>query len=208
MQSNRNFLAALPLLLLSSLTACTGTVEGPAPPAGLVPSGGAANIPGAGAGPVQAGGMSGVGGSAALPALPVWTGTVGSWCGPGDNSSVWLVARPQASACDVSSKKVYSTEMMEDVSEGLTLQLDTMQLTTFPAQLSVPGRFCAAAAVGGGCSDVVVALSVESYTQGQGVMGTWTFTPLGQAELKGRLEASWCNWDDFLPAHPEGERLA
>ena len=132
---------------------------------------------------------------------------MGSWCGPKDDASVWLVARPQASACDASSKKVFSdAESPPDTSEGLTLPLDATQLTTFPAVLSVMGRYCGSTPAV--CSDVQVALNVESYTQGQGAKGTWSFTPPGQAELKGKLEASWCSWDDFLPAHPDGERLA
>ncbi|HKY39800.1 MAG TPA: M66 family metalloprotease [Polyangiaceae bacterium] len=208
MQSNRNFRASLLWILLSGL-GCTGVVE-PQGGSGQAPGGADLMGPVAGSGPSLPGGMSGSAGSAGsapiMPELPVWPGTVGSWCGPGDNATVWLVARPQASACQASSTKVYTTEMMmEDATEGLKLQLDPMQLTTFPAQLSVPARYCAPVS---GCSDVTVALKVESYTQGQGVTGTWAFTPLGQASLEGRLQASWCNWDDFLPAHPDGQRLA
>jgi hypothetical protein len=205
MQSNRNFRASLLWVLLSA-SACTGSVE-PQGAGGPAPSNGTPNNSTAGSGAALPGGMSGSAGSAPMmPALPVWPGMVGSWCGPGDNATVWLVARPQASACEASSTKIYTTdEMMEDATEGLRLQLDPMQLTTFPAQLSVPARYCSAAS---GCSDVTVALKVESYTQGQGVTGTWAFTALGQPPLEGRLEASWCNWDDFLPAHPDGERLA
>lgn len=213
MQSKKNFLAALPLLLTSGLlpsglVACTGSVEGPAP-AGLNGSGGAPlGVAGAAGGSSLAGGASGSAGStggAPAPPLPVWTGNVGSWCGPGDSSTLWLVAKPQAGACEAASKKLYSEEL-EDTAEGLALELDPAQLTTFPAELTVPARYCGASA--GSCADVQVALNVESYAEGQGAQGTWAFSPPGQAELKGRLEAGWCSWDDFLPAHPEGERLA
>lgn len=208
MQSKRNFRAALPSLLAAGLSACTANIEGTAP--GLSAGGGsAAAQPGAGSSSLGAGSSQGGGGGAgpALPALPVWTGNVGSWCGPQDDATVWLVAKPQQSACEASSKRVYSDPAMPaDTSEGLALQLTAAQLTTFPAMLNVPGRYC------GGtpalCSDVQVTLNVESYTQGQGAKGTWAFTPAGQAELKGKLEASWCAWDEFLPAHPDGERLA
>lgn len=208
MQSKRNFRAALPWLLTAALGGCTASIDGNAP--GLASSAGAPAVPaGAGsAGVNTAGATQGGGGSAAMvPALPVWTGNVGSWCGPKDDATVWLVAKPQQSACEASSKKVFSDAATPpDTSEGLTLQLNVMQLATFPATLNVMGRYCGG--VPATCSDVPVTLNVESYTQGQGAKGTWSFTPAGQAELKGRLEATWCSWDDFLPAHPDGERLA
>jgi hypothetical protein len=208
MQSKRNFRAALPWLLTTALTGCTASIEGTSP--GFDASAGSSAAQ-AGAGSATTNGagaaQGGSGGAAMVPALPVWTGNVGSWCGPKDDASVWLVARPQPSACEASSKKVFSDAASPpDTSEGLTLQLNVMQLTTFPAALSVMGRYCGGAPAV--CSDVQVALSVESYTQGQGAKGTWSFTPPGQAELKGKLEATWCSWDDFLPAHPDGERLA
>lgn len=207
MQSKRNFRAALPWLLTIGLGGCTANIEGTAP--GL--SGSAGNsAPQAGVGSAAntAGVTQGGGGAGPMvPALPTWTGNVGSWCGPKDDATVWLVAKPQQSACEASSKQVFSSaEMPADTSEGLTLQLDATKLTTFPAMLSVLGRYCGAAPAV--CSDVQVTLNVESYTQGQGAKGTWSFTPAGQAELKGKLDATWCSWDDFLPAHPDGERLA
>ena len=207
MQSKRNFRAALTGLFTTSLLACTGNIEGTGQPPGLGVQGNPAPHAGSGgSAPLGGAAPGGSAGGVAMPVLPVWSGTVGNWCGPGDDQTLWLVARPQTSACEASSKKVYSAEL-EDASEGLTLKLDTAQLTTFPAVLTVPARYCAAAAAGT-CSDVQVSLTVEGYTQGQGAKGTWSFTPPGQLELKGRLEASWCNWDEFLPAHPEGERLA
>jgi hypothetical protein len=198
MQSKRNFRAALTGLLATGIAACTGNVDSPGPRPG-------GNLPNTAGGSAGLGGSAGGGGGAEVPVLPLWSGTIGSWCGPGDEATLWLVARPQTAACDASSKKLYSPEM-EDASEGLTLKLEMAQLATFPAVLTVGARYCAAAAAG--CSDVSVTLTVESYTQGQGAKGSWSFTPPGQAELKGRLEANWCNFDEHLPAHPDGERLA
>ena len=78
---------------------------------------------------------------------------------------------PAQSACEASSKKVFSDAAAPvDTSEGLTLQLNVMQLTTFPAMLSVMGRYCGGTPAV--CSDVQVALNVESYTQGQGAKGS------------------------------------
>jgi hypothetical protein len=214
MQSKRNFRAALPWLF-TALSACTASIDGTAPGQGI--GGPASAQPGAGASSVAANGSQGGGaGSAAQASLPLWTGNVGSWCGPKDDPTIWLVAKPQPATCEASSKRVYSDPatpadpampaMPADTSEGLALQLTAAQLTTFPATLNVPARYCGG--VPATCADVQVALNIESYTQGQGAKGTWTFTPAGQAELKGRLEASWCAWDDFLPSHPDGERLA
>lgn len=200
MQSKKNFRAVLPWFVVGGVAACTGSVDNPGNPA-----------PGpsstAGSGSVTAGASPGgsAGSAPTMPDLPLWSGNVGSWCGPGDDATVWLVARPQTGACQAASSKVHNPST-EDVTEGLTVKLDATQLMTFPAQLTLPGRFCAAGAVS--CADVQVVLNIESYTQGQGAKGSWAFTPPGQLELKGRLEASWCNWDEFLPAHPDGERLA
>jgi hypothetical protein len=204
MQSKRNFRVALPWLLTIALAGCTASIDGSSPG-----STGSAATPAAGNAATSAAGSSaqGGGGAGTVPALPVWTGNVGSWCGPKDDATVWLVARPQPSACEASSKQVFTDAgATPDTSEGLTLPLNVMQLTTLPAPLSVTGRYCGGAPVA--CSDVQVALNVESYTQGQGAKGTWSFTPPGETELKGKLEATWCNWDDFLPAHPDGARLA
>jgi hypothetical protein len=204
MQSKRNFRAALPWLLTIALAGCTASIDGSSPgPNGSAAAAAAGNAATGAAGSSAQGG----GGAATVPALPVWTGNVGSWCGPKDDATVWLVARPQASACEASSKQVFTDAgATPDTSEGLTLPLNVTQLTTLPAPLSITGRYCGGAPVV--CSDVQVALNVESYTQGQGAKGTWSFTPPGQTELKGKLEATWCNWDDFLPAHPDGARLA
>lgn len=206
MQSKRNFRAALPWLLTVGTLGCSGSGEDDGNRLGPT-SMSTAGMAGSGSGGSGGAGGGSAGTGVMMPTLPVWTGNVGSWCGPKDDATIWLVARPQPSACEASSSKVYpeATEPA-DTSEGLTLQLDAAQLTTLPATLNVMGRYCGAAA--SACSDVPVTLEVESYSQGQGAKGTWSFTPPGMAELKGRLEASWCSWDDFLPAHPEGERLA
>ncbi len=201
MQSSSNFRVALPWLAL--LSGCTASLEssGNGPTSSAL---GGATAAGAGGGAALSNGAGTGGAGGMTPALPVWSGAVGSWCGPAEKQTIWLTASPAASTCEASSKKVYSTEA-EDTSEGLKLELDALSLGTFPAQLTAPARYCA---VGGICSDVQVALQVESYAQGQGVKGTWSFTPAGGALLEGRLDASWCAWDDLLPGHPQGERLA
>jgi hypothetical protein len=203
MQSKTNFRATLPWLLTLGLSGCTADIVGDAPGSGgPVPTQAGAS----GASPLGSAGTAGAGGGMVVPALPVWNGNVGSWCGPKDDATVWLVAKPLQSACEQASKKVYADAATPaDTTEGLSLPLNAAQLTTLPTTLTVMGRYCAATAT---CSDVQVTLNVESYTQGQGAKGTWAFTPPGATELKGKLEASWCAWDDFLPAHPEGERLA
>jgi hypothetical protein len=186
------------LLVLS----CTGYVQ---PREGDAPV--VEPIPGTAAAPSASGTNSAAGSKAAASAVApaAWTGSVGSWCGPVEEQTLWLNARPQAAACEVVSQKLYSAAS-EDTAEGLTLKLDPQSLGVLPTVLRVPARYCAAGATT--CSDVQASLSIDSYTPGQGIRGSWTFTPPGQAELRGQVDASWCNWDDFLPAHPEAERLA
>ncbi|HEY6078362.1 MAG TPA: M66 family metalloprotease [Polyangiaceae bacterium] len=217
MQSNPNFRSAPLWLLVAALGACTGNIEGDAPPAALAmaPAGGGASSL-AGGPALLAGGSSGSagGGSASIsaPEPAPWSGMLGSWCGPGDDSTLWLVAGPQqppTSSCELASSKLYPDNAdgirgFEDTADGLTLELDRALLAALPALQTAPARYCQNAS----CSDVQVSLTLESYTEGQGAKGSWSFTLPGQAELKGRLEASWCGWDDLLPAHPEGERLA
>src|SRR5689334_13386693 len=38
-----------------------------------------------------------------------WSGSVGSWCGPVEEQTLWLNARPQAAACDNASHQLYTT---------------------------------------------------------------------------------------------------
>jgi len=118
-------------------------------------------------------------------------GSIGSWCGPFDKQTLWLTAKPQASVCQAAATKVYS-DAAEDTSEGLTVELDPAQLSSLPAELIAPARYCAAGAAA--CSDVQASLRIESYTSGQGITGTWVVPLPAGAALHGRLDASWCNW--------------
>jgi hypothetical protein len=198
MQSKRNFRASLTALAGCSLVACTGNVEsgGPGPSIASLTRPGAPSDAAGNATPV---GSSA--GPAVAAALPVWAGAVGSWCGPAEEQSLWLTLQPQAAECEAQSERIYSQNTSGD---GLTLQLDLQNATTLPASLAVPGRYCSA----GACQVVSVQLSLESYARGQGAQGSWSFDLPGQAVMAGRLDAAWCNWDSFLPAHPEAERLA
>jgi hypothetical protein len=140
----------------------------------------------------------------AQPALS-WSGSVGSWCGPVEKQTLWLNARPQGAACEDASHQVY-TSGNADTAEGLTLELDATTLETVPSVLTVPASYCAPG--GGGCSPVQVSLSIASFTSGLGLSGSWSFTAPDGSALSGIVDAAWCDWDRFLPAHPEAERLA
>lgn len=132
-----------------------------------------------------------------------WQSAVGTWCGPSAARSLWLAARPLANACDAASRKLYGDQ--EDAAEGVTLGLDPLALTTFPAVVDAPARYCDSSAA---CTTVRASLRIESYTPGQGIRGTWSISPPGQGQLSGAIDATWCNWDEFLPAHPDADRLA
>lgn len=205
MQRERNFgtVSVAAAAALGNFLNCTGYIERPggggvaddAPRASQI--GASSDAAKHATGPTD---RVGTRGSGAL----AWQSTVGSWCGPSAARSLWLSAKPLASSCDAASHKLYSNAA-EDTSEGVTLGLDPLALTAFPALIEVPARYCDANAV---CADVQAALRVDSYTPGQGIKGSWAISPAGQAELSGSIDATWCNWDDFLPAHPSAERLA
>ncbi len=204
----RAVIAGFSVALISS---CTGVIEQPSEkgagsadvtkgaPGGIGGSGGSAgSVPGGGANALA----GGAGGSAGGPALTLWPGSMGSWCGPADNATLWLVSNKTATACQAQSEQIYAEQ--ESTADGLTMEVPSMQLATLPATLTLPSRYCAA----GSCSMVDVTLKIDSYTQGVGATGSWSLTPPGGMLVEGRLEAGWCAWDDFLPPHPEGQRLA
>ncbi|HVJ13922.1 MAG TPA: M66 family metalloprotease [Polyangiaceae bacterium] len=202
--------AALTGFFAALISSCTGVIE-PQPDSspGIVGGGQGATQGKGGSGSggtVQGGGTAGAGGSAgsagSAALLPLWTGSMGSWCGPGDNATLWLVSSKTASACMAQSAKIYGE--MEDTTEGLVMEVPSASITTLPATLTVPSRYCTA----GVCSDVTVTLKVDTYTQGVGATGSWSLTPPGGMLVEGRLEAGWCTWDEFLPPHPQGMRLA
>jgi Peptidase M66 len=198
MQRDSNFRAVGPAFAVAfgSFVGCTGYIE---------PSGSSAPAAASAAGASSQAGATAPP-AAAISATPTasWPAAIGTWCGPVDKQTLWLTTKPQASACSASSQTLYADTSKDD-SEGLALELDPAALTTFPAALDVPARYCA---TGGVCADVRASLQIESFTAGQGLRGTWRVTPPGQPERSGRVDASWCNWDDFLPPHPEAERLA
>ena len=208
MPAKRALLLMLPAVFGLGSAACTGYVmpsdgQGPTPvgqATGADPAAHAAAASGNDPAPTPPLATSG-----SATTLAPWAGSIGNWCGPFDKQTLWLTAKPQASVCQAAATKVYS-DGAEDTSEGLTVELDPAQLSSLPAELSAPARYCAAGAAA--CSDVQASLHIESYTSGQGITGTWVVALPAGAALHGRLDASWCNWDELLPAHPEAERLA
>jgi hypothetical protein len=207
MQRERTFRIAIAATAVAfgNFLSCTGYIERPGGGATSDASPPSAEQSGdAGDADRRSGGSSDRSGVPSLAAVSVaWPSAVGTWCGPSSSRSLWLTVKPQASACDAASHKLYGDA--EDTSEGVTLGLDPLALTTFPAVLDVPARYCDSSQ---GCVDVRASLRVDSYTTGQGIKGSWAISPPGRAELSGAIDATWCNWDDFLPAHPEAERLA
>ena len=201
MQRETDFRAAIPLIAVAfgSFVGCTGYIE---------PSGSDTGVQSQAAAPASQAeanaGPAAVNAATSPTVSTTWPAAIGKWCGPAEKPTLWLTTKPQPGACSAASQKLY-TDASEDNSEGLTLELEPLALTSFPAALDVPARYCAP---GGVCSNVRALLQVESFTAGQGLRGTWRVTPPGQPELNGRVDAGWCNWDDFLPAHPQSERLA
>jgi hypothetical protein len=206
MQPKRVFRAVLPAIFgLASLVACTAHVEpSGGGPVALLDGQPASSQSGAVDASSEAATRK-LASSDSHTVLPTWAGAIGTWCGPVDEQTLWLTARPGASACDVASKSITGTEG-PNAAEALTLELAPAQLSNLPALLVVPARYCSA--TGAACVALQALLQVDSYTREQGIKGTWAITPPGGAELSGHVDASWCNWDDFLPAHPEAERLA
>lgn len=156
----------------------------------------------------------GVSGELVIPARPddspggdppeTWRGAVGSWCGPLDDQTLWLVASPAEAACDARATKIYNVPPAppEPVST-LALQLDPLLLESLPVLLSVPLLHCE----GESCLNVQGQLSVESFEQAGSLTGKLAYV-LDGSERIADLSAEWCPWDDYLPPHPESERLA
>ena len=205
-QRNSRRTIAVTAAVLGNFIACTGYVTLPdGSPAGSTdPT--AASQNGAARGTAKR--ATGVADRSAVGAGPsisvAWSGAVGTWCGPSEAQTLWVTLQPAARACDAASHKLYSSAA-EDSSEGVALSLDPAALSNLPAVLGVPARHCNAE---GACTDVNALLRVESYTPDVGIRGSWSVTPPGQAELTGSLDASWCSWDSYVPAHPSAERLA
>lgn len=209
MQRERNFRTAISALAvaLGNFVSCTGYIEqagGDA--ASSTPDPGASQL---GTSVSKRGNIStdrAPSGVAATSTV-AWPSALGTWCGPAEKQTLWLTTKPAGTACDLAKSKLFSgAAPNEDTSEGLTLELDPLALGSLPAKLDVPARYCTAAAT---CVDLRASLDVQGYSPGQGIQGSWYIAPPGEAgALSGHLDAGWCNWDDFLPAHPEAERLA
>lgn len=134
------------------------------------------------------------------PPLPAWSASIGSWCGPADDQTVWLVANPDASACGVQAPNIYG----EGELEGFSVELTAEQLGQMPASLVVPVRYCENRL----CETIEATLDLTGYTEGAGAAGSWQLTLSDGVILDGTLDADWCDWDEHLPPHPEGNRLA
>lgn len=205
MQRERNFrmaLAACAVAVGNSLS-CTGYIDHPLPAQASPSAPDAGPQPDEGVGAAKRSSAQADRGALGGSISVAWQSAVGTWCGPSDEQTLWVSARPVA-ACDVASRKLYGNGS-EDTSPGVTLALDPLALASLPTVLQVPARYCGSA---DDCDDVSASVRVESFTPGQGIQGEWSVTPSGQSKLTGRLDASWCSWDDFLPAHPEAARLA
>ena len=206
MQRERNFRIAIPALAvaLGNFVSCTGYIEHSGSGAASGGPDDAASQADASVSKRSSASTDRAPGGAGAAVAVAWQSAFGTWCGPAEKQTLWLTAKPSGVACDVAKSKLYS-DAAEDTSQGLTVELDPLALNSFPATLDVPARYCSATA---SCVDLRASLQVQSYSPGQGIQGNWSVSPPGEGVLSGRLDASWCNWDDLLPAHPEAERLA
>src|SRR5262245_26592656 len=154
--------AALTGFFAVLISACTGVIEPHADEGPGIVGGGqgaAQSKAGGGSGGAMSGGGSsaigGGGGSAGGTSLaPVWTGSMGSWCGPGDNATLWLVSSKTASACMAQSEQIYGEPTTPVTSEQLIMEVPSTSITTLPATLTVPAKYCNA----GTCNTVDVTL--------------------------------------------------
>ena len=207
MQRERNFRTAITALAvaLGSFVGCTGYIEQPGSDAASSAPEGTSQSD-ADVSKRSSATTDRAAAGAAAPVAVTWQSALGTWCGPAEKQTLWLTTKPAGIACDVAKSKLFSySAPAGDTSEGLTFELDPLALGSLPAKLDVAARYCTATAI---CTDLRASLDVQSYAPGQGIQGSWSISRPGEAGLSGRLDASWCNWDDFLPAHPEAERLA
>lgn len=140
--------------------------------------------------------------STSSPKAVAWSGSVGSWCGAADSQTVWLGAGAQAASCELASAALSATLTAPHV-EGLALQLDAATLA--PGRSNVPARYCTTS---NACVDVQVALGIAQVQLGQSLVATWSFTRPDGSVQSGSVNSGWCHWDDFLPPHPDADRLA
>lgn len=172
-----------------------------------IATGGAAASAGGtgGSGAVSAVGAVGSGGGPVEPPLTMYLGSVGTWCGPADDETVWLYASLTQPTCDAGAQQIYPDTMpAPSAGEGILVELPRDELSTFPTTIVTPLRYCQADA----CAELQATITLDSYQAGVGAQGKWTATSTVGQVMEGSINASWCNWDELLPAHPEGERLA
>lgn len=166
---------------------------------------GGAAVAGAAGGGGMAGAAAGTAGmaGAAGAALDVYTGAIGTWCGPADDETVWLSAALEENTCEGGATRIYADDQAMP-SDGIALQIPTASLAALPATLTAPLDYCENSV----CSSVDAQVTIDSYTEGMGATGQWSATLDSGEMASGSLSVSWCAWDDYLPAHPEGDRLA
>jgi len=180
--------------LASCLCGCTGYVQPHESTDGVAPAAAAAADPGHSTTTFST--------SASAPTNTVWSSAVGSWCGPAGSRTLWVGAGARAASCEQASASLSAT-LSATSSEGLALALDAASLA--PGRSNVPGRYCAPNRP---CVDVQVALDVTRVELEQGLVATWSFTRPDGAVQTGSVNSGWCRWDDFLPPHPDADRLA
>lgn len=129
-----------------------------------------------------------------------WAASIGSWCGPGDAQTTWLVANPAPSTCGTQSQHIVG----EGSSDGFSVELSPAQLATLPTPISTQVRYC----VAGQCETTPATIELQSFIDGTGTPGTFRLTLSDNTTLTGTFDAGPCPWDDHLPAHPDGNLLA
>jgi hypothetical protein len=132
----------------------------------------------------------------------VWSASVGTWCGPGDGKTTWLVANPDWLACKFRSQYIHGDSVATE--HGLSVKLPSDALEQLPTELNAPAKWCKA----GVCQTLPATLWLESYDSQVGARGRWQVALDDGTRVSGAFEADWCPWDDYLPPHPDAPRLA
>src|SRR5512146_2550132 len=116
MHRERNFRTAFAAIAvaLGNFVNCTGYIEQP-DAGGAADAASSASQSDTSAGTAKRTGQVDRAGVLPPPVSVAWQAAVGTWCGPASARSLWLTAKPVASACDAASHKLYSDA--EDISE-------------------------------------------------------------------------------------------
>lgn len=160
-------------------------------------------------------------------------GSIGSWCGPEDDETTWLVLSAVDDAtesCSIRASQIYEVEAAaptdpadpqepsdplepaepaepadseKPMETGLALRLTAEDLSSLPTLRDVELRHCAA----GSCRTLPAQLSVQSYVPGTRLDAELRYTLDGEEQLA-EIAAGWCEWNEHLPPHPEADRLA